>query len=205
MERPTFPGTLFLFLPGLLLWPGGCASTPEAPIPAGRPVEVEFYQPPRKTQPNPLHLRLVNRSWVQGPRPQVPSTKICSDEKMDRLLLGLTQEGYFQAAVPGRPGGGEWAYLAVQGKDRSWVLERPRPLSPQGRLPGEDFRKAFTRFQRCTALFLALYNVTFDLVPRKVRNGRDFFLQERKRMLERQKQILKKKKSRNGTSPGGGR
>ncbi len=206
MKRTTFPGSFLPPLAPLLLlfWSGGCSTTPDAPIPPGKPVLVEFFQPPRRSQPRPLHLRLVNRSWVKGPRPQVPSTKICADEKMERLLQGLTQEGFFRAASQGRPGGEGWAYLAVEGPGRAWVLDRPRPLGPQGRLPGEDFRKAFTRFQRCTALFLALYNVTFDLVPRKVKNGRDFFLQERKRILEQQKKILQGKKGQGSQGSSGG-
>ena len=203
MMKPALPGTALFSMICLFFWAGGCATAPEAPIPKGKPVSVAFYQPPKKSQPHALHLRLINRSWVKGERPQIPSTKICPDDKMEKLLAGLAQLGFFQAARPGRGVEGGLAWLEVTGPEGSWVLDRPRPLGPQGRLPGESFPEAFKRFQQCCGLLLLLYNATFDLVPRDVPNGRDFFLKERKRVLEQQRKILRKKKS--GVSTGGGR
>ena len=203
MKKRIFSGTAGAGFSCLLLGALGCASTPTSPIPAGKPAAVEFYQPPKKSQPKAIHLRLINRSWVKGARPQVPSTKICADEKMEKLLLALDQLGFFRAARAGRGTEGELGWIQVTGPEGSWVLERPRPLGPEGRLPGEDFRSAFKRYQQCCGAMLLLYNATFDLVPREVKDGRDFFLQERKRVMEQRKKILEKAGA--GTLHGEGR
>ena len=99
--------------------------------------------------------------------------------------------------MPALPGPVE-AYLQVWTGRRSWYLAQPQDDRPWGRLPGEAWKPAIIRFQRCKLIFNRFFNAVEFYHPVINRAGGDYFRRMQEEIERRNRERIRKGHERDG-------
>ncbi len=128
-------------------------------------------------------MTLVNKEMAKKSKQMDMKTKVCENPRMYALMKCFHSLGFFDKARKAMPSSRADGYVYIQTLSETWSYEKPG-LHAYNQ---EEFKKRLDLYLKYSALFRALYNTTYYLVPLKVKDGRKYFLEQKKRLEKKKK------------------